>query len=550
MRMPAPRTSDTSLRLFGAALSLAAFGTRELAQHAQVKANAARAFVEDNCKAGLIERMPGSPVHRDEHGGRPRNLYRVRAERRDEILRLLAEIRRGPAEGTMATFPPDMAGGDPEDYSPLALLESSLAALAKGEFDQAEERQELLDQADIRIRGAEADLRAMGANCADLREIERHAVRLGAARQALAAARTPSIALPASAAPAVADVFLRFLRDWTIPVEVPEPEDRCTRDQLAAYDPGQVLDVVLHAAGTRPGSARSIFEPALLLLQAQAGWTRDTSVAVAAQVCARVLEASPSADAFGLAALAVIAAALEVRQAAEPLLTALLSSDLLDRIGAERRTCLMAIAHLARPSRAARDQLTLTAASVCQYLLARRASAADELDILAPAALQAPHVGSGDLLHRVGSAMFNRGGMKSEWRRHANEGALVRNLVLALQGMGFALLQDHMPGLLEESYGRGLLLRMSAPEHEALDLTDANGSPDFIIRVGRRVAAHLGVNQPLPVPLILDKKAADRLSDLLTSRTWASRAQTGDRLQSTFSSRLVRRGATAMTAEA
>jgi hypothetical protein len=520
--------------LLGAALFLDRFTVESLADYAHAGIDAARVFLTEGCAAGLIE--PISPEQS------PTSPYRVRTTRRDELLQRLAEYRRERIGPSVTGYHARPANRDAEDYSPIALLESTLAALAENEPESTEDRQELIDQADIRFRGAKADLGALIANGVELSEIHQFVTRLMSAKENLAIALIPPDP-PSAAANFVPEDFIQFLSDWTTPIKIQTLNDKPLK-LFATHSATEFVEFTLRRAGVRSGMSSSIFEPAYHLMRRKEMFGPDVSDLIVQQVRQRILALSRTSEPFTIAALSVIAAVFEIREAAEPLLAALLLPGITERMLAHhRRPCLMAIARLARPHHAMRDSQILSAASVCHYLLLRAGGAGTDLDILTPAALQAPGVDASELLHRLGERLFGRSGLKPEWRTRIDEGSLMRNLALALYVSEFSLLQDHLADLLEESYGRSLIARLSAPEHEALDLTDANGSSSFIVRIGKRVASYLNLNRPPLTALVLTNKAADRLSHLLTSRMWDHRSHAVLQLRPTFSGQLGRRAA-------
>jgi hypothetical protein len=548
-----PREASTKRKvrvsLLGAALFLGEFCAESLADHAQVGIKEARAFLDEGCATGLIE--PILPAHsltlHQEVKGAPTTLYRVCPGRREELLRRLAEHRREPTRSSVTS---DHAPKDAEDYSPLALLEATLAALAACDLESSDEWQELIDQAKIRLRGAEADLGVFIANGADLGEILSFATRVEAARKNLTTASIPRPAVLPATNNLSTKQFVEFLRDWTAALSVPALRREAV-EPFSAHRTLEFVDFTLRRAAARPRVESAVFEPTYLLLQGKGAWEPAASEIIAAQVCERIRAFSANTEPLVLAALSVMAAALEIHAAAEPVMIGLLLPGVMERMLAQhRRTCLMALAHLARPRLAIRDNRTLAAASVCHYLLLRAESCDDDLDILAPAALQAPGADAGKLLHHLAKSIFAHNGMKADWRKRTDEGSLARNLALAIQAPGFPLLRKHLSDLLEDSAGRSLIARMTAPEHEALDLTDTNSSASFIVRLGRRTAAYLSSGKPFEVPLVLSGKAADKLSDLLTSRNWNTRAPMISQLPTAFSAQLGRRNTNRATSGA
>src|SRR5262249_4235499 len=124
-------------------------------------------------------------------GGRPANRYQLLVDGREEILRRLVEVRKAATiDQTHASqvAQPELSSGPAEDFTPLALLESALDALADGDFASGQERSELLEDARISLIGAQADFRAMIARGADPTEVERFGAKLSLARTRLAGA--------------------------------------------------------------------------------------------------------------------------------------------------------------------------------------------------------------------------------------------------------------------------------------------------------------------------------------------------------------------------
>ena len=176
------RDGDAKLKLLGGSLYLHEFTARDLSEHARVKLETARASADYNRDSGYFERIAGARGQR--LGGRPANHYRLLPKGREEILRRLVDVRRA-----LSVAGDGNALEDPEDFSPLADGQSSIDALTRGGFEHAQEREDLLEDARISLRGAEADFRAMVARQAEARELSRslqldeHEARNALARQ-------------------------------------------------------------------------------------------------------------------------------------------------------------------------------------------------------------------------------------------------------------------------------------------------------------------------------------------------------------------------------
>ena len=538
------RDGDAKLKLLGGSLYLHEFTARDLSEHARVKLETARAFADDNCDSGYFERVAGAGGQR--RGGRPANRYRLLPKGREEILRRLVDVRRA-----LSVAGDGNALEDPEDFSPLAMVKSSIDALTRGGFEHAQEREDLLEDARISLRGAEADFRAMVARQAEARELEVFAARLHEARNALArqvgsadadadsqhgvsdgrSKTAPKGADQSRATPiqtrmsSIADLvpppkdvetyLQQFLMDWTTPL---------TTDQVPsvlAGEPAHLLDASLAVPNDDP--AGSIFTTSFVVLSS---YKASSQQALRALVLERISRLPADADSTTIAKLGMAAAVLDAVEAAEPLLGSLLSLPASKQQGGAdseaKRICALALARLARPRLAAANRSKPAAA--CHYLLARRQPEAGELAILAPAALAGRYGNNGELLLRFTDALFNENGMKPAFKTSFEEGAIARNMALAMQDSRFLLLMEHMPDLLERDSGRGLLLSMSAPEHGAMELVDADDRKQrFRIKVGAQVAKYLGISEPELFPLPVDRLTADRLSGVLTDRNWSSR---------------------------
>jgi hypothetical protein len=531
------RDHNARLKLLGGALRLLKFTARELSEHAGVKWETARAFAEDYCNRGLFARLH-SVAGPAGASGRPANCYEVLPEGREEIFRRLAQIRLAVTiEGRVAAVVSSDLPLEPpaEDFTPLALLESRLEALAEGEVTDEEEKDKLLEGARISRQGAEADFRAMIARRAEASAIERFAMKLAAAKIGLEQAEAAAVAAPAVTAPAVAvpeaaapantmeiipflqgaSVAIRpFLQDWTAPL----PTEAVPGDSATA--PQELLNAAMTLSGDEAGS---VFAASVALMRSRGAWDEDW---LRAALDERIGWLSASPELATTARLAVAAAMFDRAEAAEPLLGVLLRCRVATGADAEQeatRLCMLSLARLARPGGVGADRLGPAAA--CQYLLARKKPAADELAILAPAALMGRYPARGALLGSLAERMFDGKRMKPEFQAHLHEAALARNLTLVLEHSRFVILEEHIANLLEKESGRGLFLSLSSPEHGALVLKDGNNKNEFHVDVAPHIVNYLGSRKQRPITLKLRKTSANLLSGVLTQRTWATLEQ-------------------------
>jgi hypothetical protein len=558
-RTPASRDKAAQLKLMGGALRLAEFTARDLAEHAGVKRETARAFADDWCKAGFFRRF-GKMAASSPAAGRPANRYGLLAKGEEEIMRRLVEVRRAAIlsdeTGPALPSPPD----DGEDFSPLALLESSLAAVAAEDFSDDREKQELFADARASLTAAATDLRAMIARRAEAADVEDFAARLRSARMRLATlsgeasptyqpivvkqrganAQPPpppihskpreeqpppsrlTDFLPALAS-ASADIRL-FLEDWTasLPDEAPSAQHQGSPDEL--------LDAALALPAGAPGS---IFGASFTLMRSRGIWDKDwLASAFRDRIAAAWHDPAPTIA----AQLAVAAAVFDRVDLIDSLVGLLvqLPKNLRKDLDREAvRSCNLALARLARP-RSAGDSTgssRFVAAAACQYLLAREiVPDAEQLAILGPAALLSRYAGRDAMMQRFAKALFDDKGLKAQFKSQLREGVLAANMTLTFQENRFVLLKQCMQDLLAEDSGRGLLLSLSSPEHGALLLDDKTTKKHhFRIEVGQHIANYLGY-RPEPEIIGLPKAIANKMSNVLTDRAWISQPAPPDAL--------------------
>jgi hypothetical protein len=162
------------------ALRPSGFTAYDLADHASVQAETARAFLNPSKGPGYAEAIPGAKAPaRPDGGGRPATLYRLRADRRTDLLQRLTELRHGLNLVANVPMPPKN-----ELFAPLELLEATLEELElrPGSPDEWRAR---LAEARLELRSGEADLRALQAKTSA--HAPDFALRLSAVHNRLAA---------------------------------------------------------------------------------------------------------------------------------------------------------------------------------------------------------------------------------------------------------------------------------------------------------------------------------------------------------------------------
>jgi hypothetical protein len=536
MDSPKPRRDSLAkLKLLGGMLRLGAFSARELAVHANVNGETARAFAEDRCKDGTVEKIGSArraigPAAK--RGGRPENIYQLKPEHRQRILQDIVQIRRSVE--LAEPLPPSAAGGNEtaeEDFSPLALLEAVLAWLAADDFEDVDDRLQRLDQARIRLAGAEADFQAMMLARYPANAVERFAVRLTRAREGLAfesARQLPSVeshplVSTESADSSVTAMFaavgddrivdcsavMRFLVDWSASVQFVASEDAPqTFAWIAAGD---------HTEDTAY-FVRSVLHPIDARMREVAVWSQSDRQAFGRKVIDGLMAPVPWQDApLRLTKLAISAALVGAADAAEPLVFGLLQPGMMESLGAHgRELCSLALARLARPSG---SPATDRAAAACLYLLNRDGDDDTNVPILAPAALRLASANEKNLLNLIAGTLYERMGLAPRWRSRINEGAMLRNLAWVLQANRYSALSQHLPDLVERDYGAALLKALIKRSNGALNLVDRNGDKPFKVNAGATLANQAGLMDE-QVPLGFSKEVNDKLGDIYTEANW------------------------------
>jgi len=155
------RDSSAGLKLLGGLVRLGAlypdgFTAAQLSDHAKVEPETARAFLNPEKGPGFAEVIPGAKSAAAGDGrGRPANLYRLRPDRRAELMQQLVDLRR---ELDTAIGIPDPALE--QVFAPLDLLEATIAELERGN-DPIDAWRERLAEARLELSGATADLQAL-----------------------------------------------------------------------------------------------------------------------------------------------------------------------------------------------------------------------------------------------------------------------------------------------------------------------------------------------------------------------------------------------------
>jgi hypothetical protein len=540
------RDSLAKLKLLGGILRLVTFSHEQLAAHANVNGETVRSFVEDLRKKGTLETVQTDRTtdKAPRRSGRPKNIYRLRADRRQSILDTIVEVRRSidgvPSSMTSAA---SQSQTTDEDFTPLALLEAAVAWLAADTYEDTDDRLQRLDQARIRLAGAEADFRAMLRSEAPA-TVEQFALRLSKAREQLSseAARQPSVKseiMPWETAidrePPLFPVdefdcstMMRFLVDWSVSI------------QSAVSETPQAFTWTI--ANQHPEESTSLIRNVLLrtdaLMRSVARRPQSEQQAIGRKIAGELtavisVDEAPSK----VMKLAVSAALVAATDAAEPLLLALLRPGMMEALGAEgRELCSLALARLARPST---SPALSQAAGACLLLLNRDASNDVNVPILVPAALQFANANEKNLLNLFAATLYDETGLAARWRSRINESAVLRNLAWVMRATRYSALYQEIPHLVERNYGAALLKALISKSSGALRLVDRNRDEPFVISPGRILANQAGLADE-PVPFVFQKKVSERLSAICSEANWDeqdSAGQSGDEFTSLLGKR-------------
>jgi hypothetical protein len=520
------RDPIAKLKLLGGVIRLGTFTARELARHADVKGETARAFAEDRVKEGIFQKVGvRRPTEGNRRSGRPENIYQVMPDHRLSILAHIVEVRRG-LEITDSSKTYQEADID-EDYTPITLLEADLSALAAGEFEHMDEQLDRLEQARIRLASAEADFRRLVLGRQSFSAIEVLAARLSRARATLRAQeiredasppqRSTALQVVTTGAPVTGVVsghltpesndflggqgVVRFLLDWSATAE----------GALKALSPlpPRILDVLDEQRAEQ--LVRTTLRPSTQLMQAVGDWSPAKRVEFGRELLSHLTTAT-TADIDSVPRLAIFAAVVEAQDAVEPLMVTLLRDGMIASMPPlGRRLSLLALARLGRP---AKQQFEMRTANICHYFMNRTD---DELSqpILAPAALQLRQVSFGRVINELASILYDRDGMQERWHAQIDEGAMMRNLAWVMLTDQCRGLRQHIPELLARDYGHAMLKALTSHAHGALRLTDRDDDIAYVVSAGRILAEQAGLFEE-EIPLAFPHKVNLRLREFLT----------------------------------
>jgi hypothetical protein len=525
------RDLGAKLKLLGGMVRLGIFSAKELAIHANVKRETARAFANDRLKDGTLdsEHPPDAGPRR---GGRPEKVYMLRADTRQRILDQIVEVRRSIE--TPPASEVEVSATDEEDFTPLALLETSIEALATEQIEDLEDRQDRLGQARIRLNGAEADYRAMQTREGQTEAVAQFAIRLQRAKQALhfealrqpsTRTRTPAeahqhlLSRDTSQSPiwtvtsdedglSNPDAVIWFLSDWSVTIQ---GAMRRTNPIPAQMFSGQHMH-----AGAANELVSTILQPCCGLMRSIGDWPKAKRSEFSRGIIDRLMRASIS-EAPAVTSLAIAAAIIEGVEAAEPILMALLRPGMIDAIGVIGvRLCTLALARLARPSG---HPAVPAAAMTCFYLLNHSSQDEACMPILAPATLQLQRTSVGQMLNDLARTLYVGSDLAACWRSQIDESATMRNLAWVMHANRYRVLQGYIPELLSRDYSTSLLRALINPAHGALVLNDRDHTSPFVVSPGKILAEQAGLRDE-PVALAFDEEVNKKLTAIRSGSNW------------------------------
>lgn len=474
------------------------FSLAELACYAQVDHGAAHAFIVQN--VALFRALGAAPASASVD-----TLWQLRPEVRDAVAARAAELVRLGAlvnddKGTDMTTMPDA----------MELLEETLQDLAGEDIADPEERRTECELAGIYLEAAEANVRDRERLSLPIDPSVRD--RIQKAQATLAALNAPPPRNERSQPdPRWFKYELAFLLDW---IALGSQASTVAHDSVDVAPDAFTLDKLLGMVVPSQHSASAGFvQPALAIHRKIDRVPAACKDELAAAIRQRL--AQPIAQHGMLAALGTMAAVLDDACAAQPLFAAILAAAP-EALGQdEYEAALLALARLARP----RERLaagSVPAAAACAYLLSAKELPAEQVALLAPAAMCSPAANACAILHMAAEAIFDQYGMKRDCAKRLGEEALMRNFALALYSQAFAPLRRDIATLMQTTHGIAFVRSLCDPQHCAMIITDANGS-DYRVRAHQTLFEYSALEQiePFPLKILRTSRAGEVLERIV-----------------------------------
>jgi hypothetical protein len=178
------RDEGASLRLTAAALRLAEFTVRQLAESAGANYETARDFVARRKASGVLVPVYDTEIAAfsfDEEtaaAGRPPQRYKISDIQRSLTEKRLKEIRSTLSDVARSTADHATVDGDGDEFGPLVIFERAVRALSLANVS-GKEREAHIADIEILRDAAEKDVLALATHGADSRRVLRFGRRLG-----------------------------------------------------------------------------------------------------------------------------------------------------------------------------------------------------------------------------------------------------------------------------------------------------------------------------------------------------------------------------------
>jgi hypothetical protein len=264
------------------------------------------------------------------------------------------------------------------------------------------------------------------------------------------------------------DPLLSDLGDWTVRLNMPH-ERLALSDEGDERSPMFDVDAALRLATKQAANPNAVFMPAHDALLAS--FTSQQRVDLADVLDREIRTAALRGRVFDVLALGCVAAVTGLGVMADALVAAITTPafhSVADR-GA-RRIAYTALSNLARPG----VTEGYRAAEACTYLMRRERPGRDEMELLAPAALQSETIDP-----QAALVLF------AQWLKWESErdpdapeegsslpqfGHVARNLGCSLDSCGYRQLEHALPSLAEDDLGVLLVRHLSDRRNRALEL--------------------------------------------------------------------------------
>lgn len=286
------------------------------------------------------------------------------------------------------------------------------------------------------------------------------------------------------------------LYDWVSPTPLSILR-HCRADDHASLPKWALLEEQVPAL-----APEEMWERTALFLESGSHWHDHALKELQRRLSQAFIAVDPQERTDHFCMLAVVAAVAEAGPCIPLILRGLLEPGFEQHFDAhQRRVVLSSLARLGRALGTGEWEL---GAQACHLVLARIEPSANDLALLAPAALGARMIDSVGLLDRIARTFYPGAHIIS--LDGATEESLLHNLGYTFHQSEFALLRTQVGPLLQHDSGRNLLAALNSPGSGALAVLESADGGDFIIRAGDSLIESLRLEAP---PMWLFGEAAN-----------------------------------------